>query len=393
MSDPVVLLSTGDVVGPAGGVTDNSMVLFSGTSGKLIKGNNSVVTAQGLALLDDVDALSQRSTLELVKQTSVVDGNAGSLLINGAYGLGGSSIVNLYGSNANAYTYSGFFRLSAATNLPPGSISTDCVLLVSNAIDRGSQTCWDCATGDMWTRTWLAGSFTTWLEVAKVEDFGIGMVSTFISTSAPTGWLKANGAAISRTTYPKLFEALVTVAGFTSQNFTVTMASPGVFTKTSHGFGNGSRVRLSTTGALPTGLSTGVDYFVEVLSANTFYLSTTLMGTRIVTSGTQSGAHSYVQSWFGLGDGSTTFNLPDLRGEFLRGWDDGRGLDVGRGFATAQMDDNKSHTHTFNWGGNSGSGGPYLSNYQTTSSGPSVTNATGGEARPRNLALLVCIKY
>ena len=187
MSDPVVLLSTGDVVGPAGGVTDNSMVLFSGTSGKLIKGNNSVVTAQGLALLDDVDALSQRSTLELVKQTSVVDGNAGSLLINGAYGLGGSSIVNLYGSNANAYTYSGFFRLSAATNLPPGSISTDCVLLVSNAIDRGSQTCWDCATGDMWTRTWLAGSFTTWLEVAKVEDFGIGMVSTFISTSAPTG--------------------------------------------------------------------------------------------------------------------------------------------------------------------------------------------------------------
>ena len=65
MSDPVVLLSTGDVVGPAGGVTDNSMVLFSGTSGKLIKGNNAVVTAAGLALLDDVNAAAQMVTLGL----------------------------------------------------------------------------------------------------------------------------------------------------------------------------------------------------------------------------------------------------------------------------------------------------------------------------------------
>ena len=65
MSDPVVLLSTGDVVGPAGGVTDNSMVLFSGTSGKLIKGNNAVVTAAGLAILDDVNAAAQKVTLGL----------------------------------------------------------------------------------------------------------------------------------------------------------------------------------------------------------------------------------------------------------------------------------------------------------------------------------------
>lgn len=65
MSDPVVLLSTGDVVGPAGGVTDDSMVLFSGTSGKLIKGNNAQVTAAGLALLDDVDAAAQMVTLGL----------------------------------------------------------------------------------------------------------------------------------------------------------------------------------------------------------------------------------------------------------------------------------------------------------------------------------------
>ena len=32
---------------------------------------------------------------------------------------------------------------------------------------------------------------------------------------------------------------------------------------------------------------------------------------------------------FGVGDGSTTFNLPDMRGEFARRWDDGRGVDSG----------------------------------------------------------------
>ena len=75
MSDPVVLLSTGDVVGPAGGVTDNSMVLFSGTSGKLIKGNNAVVTAAGLALLDDVDAAAQKITLGLGNVNNTSDIN------------------------------------------------------------------------------------------------------------------------------------------------------------------------------------------------------------------------------------------------------------------------------------------------------------------------------
>lgn len=33
---------------------------------------------------------------------------------------------------------------------------------------------------------------------------------------------------------------------------------------------------------------------------------------------------------YGAGNGVTTFNLPDLRGEFIRGYDRGRGVDVGR---------------------------------------------------------------
>lgn len=41
---------------------------------------------------------------------------------------------------------------------------------------------------------------------------------------------------------------------------------------------------------------------------------------------------------YGAGDGSSTFNIPDLRGEFIRGADNGRGVDGGRALGSAQSD-------------------------------------------------------
>lgn len=48
---------------------------------------------------------------------------------------------------------------------------------------------------------------------------------------------------------------------------------------------------------------------------------------------------------FGAGDGVNTFNVPDLRSEFIRGWDHDRGIDPGRTFATSQDDRMQSHKH------------------------------------------------
>ena len=45
---------------------------------------------------------------------------------------------------------------------------------------------------------------------------------------------------------------------------------------------------------------------------------------------------SAIGTTYGGGNGTTTFNLPDLRGEFVRGWDNGRGIDSGRTFASTQ---------------------------------------------------------
>lgn len=135
-----------------------------------------------------------------------------------------------------------------------------------------------------------------------------GQVAYFAMTTAPTGWLKCNGAAISRTTYADLFAALGTT--------------------------------------------------------------------------------------FGAGNGSTTFNLPDLRGEFIRVWDDGRGVDPSRSFGSFQSDEFRSHNHGIMNLGTSGSTSGITDGSFATSSGFLSTLFTGGsETRPRNRALLACIKY
>jgi len=114
-----------------------------------------------------------------------------------------------------------------------------------------------------------------------------------------------------------------------------------------------------------------------------------------VSRSTYSKLFTSIGTTFGVGDGSTTFNVPDLRGEFLRGFDNGRGIDSGRVFGSAQTDLIKEHTHTYigtdhtSWY-NVGTVTPSQSLLQASK----ISGVTGGvETRPRNIALLYCIKY
>lgn len=97
---------------------------------------------------------------------------------------------------------------------------------------------------------------------------------------------------------------------------------------------------------------------------------------------------------YGVGDGATTFAIPDLRGEFIRGWDNGRGVDSARILGSYQADDFKSHTHLTNANSTSGDAQGNLALMRSTNAKTNATTATGGnETRPRNIAMMYCIKY
>ncbi len=81
---------------------------------------------------------------------------------------------------------------------------------------------------------------------------------------------------------------------------------------------------------------------------------------------------------FSMGDGSTTFRIPFLNGYSVRSWDNGRGVDSGRGIGTSQQDQNKSHGHTAT--GSSGT----VSNDHSHSGWTGGTDRSSGQAHAHN---------
>ncbi len=98
---------------------------------------------------------------------------------------------------------------------------------------------------------------------------------------------------------------------------------------------------------------------------------------------------------FGAGDGSTTFNLPDMRGYFARGWDNGRGIDSGRAFGSNQAGSVGAHTHGIPTGINRNTNSSVAFPSMATAADTTTLNTyanSGTETRPVNVALLFCIK-
>ncbi len=121
---------------------------------------------------------------------------------------------------------------------------------------------------------------------------------------------------------------------------------------------------------------------------------------------------AWVEGGFSPGDGSATFRIPDARGNFLRAWDDGRGVDSGRAAGSLQIDAMQGHRHTLTDAAGtavtiqaSNSAGSGATGKYTVAGSPSdlartvVTDGANGtpridaETRPRNIPMLVCIKY
>jgi hypothetical protein len=106
---------------------------------------------------------------------------------------------------------------------------------------------------------------------------------------------------------------------------TITIAAPGVITWTGHGLAVNDTIRFTTTGALPTGLAINTTYFVkEVLSANTFTVSTSAGGAAVTTSGTQSGTQTAFV-YYGVPVVAVANTLVTLASVTVPGWSMGVG--------------------------------------------------------------------
>ena len=235
------------------------------------------------------------------------------------------------GINRNGNTWGTAFSFGYETPDGINKFGRGCIHLIE---DNGTQKLWRFEhNGDFNSAGDVSTSSGKYLNNSVQISELVGEVAFFARTTPPSGWLKANGAAVSRTTYAALFAAIGTT--------------------------------------------------------------------------------------FGAGDGRSTFNLPDLRGEFVRGLDDGRNVDAGRRLGTAQGDAIRNITGAFDtskgswaqqfvdfaetsgafdlikgnkqWTGDPNNGGNNLPTGFKFDASRVVP--TANENRPRNIALLACIKY
>jgi microcystin-dependent protein len=152
-------------------------------------------------------------------------------------------------------------------------------------------------------------------------------------------------------------------------------------------------------------MTTAPSGFLKANGAELLIAAYTALYTALTNSGT---VFPFGANTNGSGSaGSTHFRLPDLRGEFVRGWDDSRGIDSARTFGSTQSGQIQSHSHPTggtesnykhvvaaftdgSFDGTSYTASTNDANYNANSR----TDTTGGtETRPRNIALLACIAF
>lgn len=124
----------------------------------------------------------------------------------------------------------------------------------------------------------------------------------------------------------------------------------------------------------------------------------------IVSRSTYANLFAAIGTTFGAGNGTTTFGLPNLLGEFIRGWDAGRGIDSGRVFGSFQGEqtNNLAFVEGTDRSGpqnvpidvpNTGAWSSWIDSGDGGGGASMRFRVRGVETRPRNIALLPCIKF
>ena len=273
--------------------------------------------------------------------------------------------------------------------------------------------------GDTNTGIFRVGANTIGFATAGVERVEISDSGLDMSNGLPIRFQDSSGAP---------FVALKSPASVSSN---VTFTLPGADGS------NGQMLQTNGSGALSfttvQGVPSGSVFCMAVATVPSGYLE---CNGAAVSRTTYSVLFAVIGTAYGAGNGSSTFNLPDLRGEFVRGFDNGKGTDSGRSIATSQSATNASHNHSisvsgttstksltgnirkisegFNANGSASGvftktqdgnssitgssstspvgGVDFDGSHDHTFSASGTSGSQGGEARPRNIAMMYVIK-
>jgi hypothetical protein len=237
-------------------------------------------------------------------------------------------------------------RVGARVSIAEGTIATTDGALATLTLDVTTNyaTNTSVAAADA-AVTLAAGSYTD----SAIAAYDVTVQATYatptdISSATATTLSSANSHADSAVAS---LDTRVTAALGTSTPFTVTIASPGVVTWPSGSPGNGARVILSTTGALPTGLTPHTWYYIVGTSGSTSNLSLTLGGNAINTTGSQSGTHTALVNNGAAAASVSTHEtaIATLDGQVAAAW--GVNLDVNGFVAGIELVNGGSGTSTF----------------------------------------------
>ena len=277
--------------------------------------------------------------------------------------------------------------------------------------------------GDTDTGMFRSGANTIGFSTAGIARVSISDAGLDITNGLPLRLQDSSGAP---------FVALKSPASVSAnRTFTLPATTGSVGQFLSVASSNHSATNAELVFSTVAGVPTGCVFCIAVSTVPSGYLE---CNGAAVNRSTYAALFAIIGTQYGVGNGSSTFNLPDLRGEFIRGYDHGRGVDPGRGIATPQSDQNEAHTHTagslttanhnisgtitrisesFNSAGSAGGvfskqsgfaagstpGSPDTNNtgqvtldsdHTHTVSGS--TGSDGGESRPRNVAMMYIIK-
>jgi microcystin-dependent protein len=306
LDDVYQLETTDPVQGGPGGISNLPAQQLLNRSQFILQRLNAILNSGGTAVpFAKVEGLGSAAGLN-------AGVGVGNLMQVGAFGLGGDARQCNDLNNTSQFHAGGFsVCIPGAANAPSGETGFGMMTawraniptfgqVIQQIVQYGSR---------IYFRQFITDTWGGWLSVTGSND--VGMVSAFALNTPPNGWLRCNGAAVSRTTYSRLFAAIGTT--------------------------------------------------------------------------------------YGAGDGSTTFTLPDLRGQFLRGHDAGANVDPGRAFGSAQGDTLASHAHPLLSIAGSGTTEGFqfasVTGAFASESTTNVGNNGGNETRPKNVAMLYCIKF